>query len=142
MPPASRVSSCLEPVVMEISSERRWCISVAVVKPMGTSLEAGVGRSEWCFAQGGWRIGRIGLPSARILVAFCSEMPFICSRRRRGLSVVSTSKVTVKSAGEMMNERVSNRFHRIITTFNDQSNIPFRKTSNTLGGNISTLYII
>ena len=40
MPPASRVSSCLEPVVMEMSSERRWCISVAVVKPMGTSLEA------------------------------------------------------------------------------------------------------
>ena len=41
MPPARRVSSCLEPVVMDISSERRWCISVAVVKPMGTSLEAG-----------------------------------------------------------------------------------------------------
>ena len=40
MPPASKVSSCLDPVVMEISSERRWCISVAVVKPMGTSLEA------------------------------------------------------------------------------------------------------
>ena len=41
MPPARSVSSCLEPVVMEISSDRRWCISVAVVKPMGTSLEAG-----------------------------------------------------------------------------------------------------
>ena len=41
MPPARRVSSCLEPVVMEMSSERRWCISVAVVKPMGTSLDAG-----------------------------------------------------------------------------------------------------
>ena len=25
---------------MEMSSERRWCISVAVVKPMGTSLDA------------------------------------------------------------------------------------------------------
>lgn len=25
---------------MEMSSERRWCISVAVVKPMGTILEA------------------------------------------------------------------------------------------------------
>lgn len=24
-------------------------------------------------------------PSARILVAFCSEMPLICSRTRRGL---------------------------------------------------------
>ena len=41
MPPARRVSSCLEPVVMEISSERRRCISVAVVKPIGTSLDAG-----------------------------------------------------------------------------------------------------
>ena len=40
MPPARRVSSCLEPVVMEISSERRRCISVAVVKPIGTSLDA------------------------------------------------------------------------------------------------------
>ena len=40
MPPARRVSSCLEPVVIEISSERRRCISVAVVKPIGTSLDA------------------------------------------------------------------------------------------------------
>lgn len=31
---------------MEISSERRRCISVAVVKPMGTSLDAGM-RVRW-----------------------------------------------------------------------------------------------
>ncbi len=47
MPPASRVSSCLEPVVMEMSSERRWCISVAVVKPMGTSFEAAREGISW-----------------------------------------------------------------------------------------------
>ena len=46
MPPARRVSSCLEPVVMEMSSERRRCISVAVVKPMGTSLEAVYGEGS------------------------------------------------------------------------------------------------
>ena len=45
MPPAKSVSSCLEPVVMEMSSERRWCISVAVVKPIGTSLDAGARQS-------------------------------------------------------------------------------------------------
>ena len=41
IPPARSVSSCFEPVVMEMSSLRRWCISVAVVNPMGTSFEAG-----------------------------------------------------------------------------------------------------
>lgn len=55
MPPARRVSSCLEPVVMEISSERRRCISVAVVKPMGTSLEAWGGVSWGGSWRGRWR---------------------------------------------------------------------------------------
>ena len=40
MPPARRVSSCLEPVVMDINSARRSCMSVAVVKPIGTILFA------------------------------------------------------------------------------------------------------
>jgi hypothetical protein len=30
----------LDPVVIEMSSDLRACISVAVVKPMGTSLDA------------------------------------------------------------------------------------------------------
>lgn len=40
IPPAKSVSSCLDPVVIEMSSLRLWCISVAVVKPIGTSFEA------------------------------------------------------------------------------------------------------
>ena len=42
-PPARSVSSCFEPVVMDISSLRRWCISVAVVNPIGTSF-----CTDWC----------------------------------------------------------------------------------------------
>jgi hypothetical protein len=34
------VSRFFDAVVMEMSSLRRWCISVAVVKPIGTSLDA------------------------------------------------------------------------------------------------------
>ena len=81
MPPARRVSSCLEPVVMEMSSERRWCISVAVVKPMGTSLEAGSDINIRLCKE----YYRVVLPSARIFVAFCSEIPLTCSKTRRGL---------------------------------------------------------
>lgn len=40
MPPPRSVSSRLEPVVMEMSSLRRACISVAVVNPIGTNLAA------------------------------------------------------------------------------------------------------
>ncbi len=55
-PPARRVSSCLEPVVMEMSSERRWCISVAVVKPIGTSLDADglTSQRAWTLSWRGW----------------------------------------------------------------------------------------
>lgn len=46
MPPPRRALSWLEPVVMQMSSERRMWNSVAVVKPIGTSLEAAV-RDVW-----------------------------------------------------------------------------------------------
>ena len=54
---------------------------MAVVKPMGTSLDAGG------LLVGG-RSGGVGggVPSARIFVAFCSDMPFICSSTLLGLS--------------------------------------------------------
>ena len=34
-------------------------------------------------------MGKGEVPSARILVAFCSEMPFICSRTLLGLETAS-----------------------------------------------------
>ena len=82
MPPARRVSSCFEPVVIEINSLRRWCISVAVVKPIGTSLEA-FWRDEQLYLH--MRGSFISIPSARILVAFCSDIPLICSSTLLGL---------------------------------------------------------
>lgn len=82
IPPARSVSSCLEPVVMEISSLRRWCISVAVVKPIGTSLLARYHNSRQHSV--GWEVGSGGdgmrfVPSAISLSAFASEMPLIKS---------------------------------------------------------------
>jgi len=46
MPLARSVSRVFKPVVMEINSLRRWCISVAVVNPIGTNLEAEHGLLE------------------------------------------------------------------------------------------------
>ena len=91
MPPARRVSRFLEPVVIEISSERRWCISVAVVKPMGTSLFAW--RGQFVLVMRGLNVPRaeiksrfrVCVPSNRNLVALASEIPFTCSRLRLGV---------------------------------------------------------
>lgn len=97
MPPASSVSSCLDPVVIEISSLRRWCISVAVVKPMGTSLDA----------------------SASSFEAFCSEIPLICSSARRGLQLVSCGVTHLAH----FDSRVSNGFDSVEATFNNEFNV-------------------
>ena len=40
IPPPRRASSCFDPVVTHINSERRIWNSVAVVNPIGTSLDA------------------------------------------------------------------------------------------------------
>lgn len=73
MPPPRRESSCFEPVVMQMSSERRMWNSVAVVKPIGTSLDADV------------RHGREEIPSAMILSALASEIPLTVIICRFGL---------------------------------------------------------
>ena len=43
----------------------------------------------WSVKLGGSGGVRGGVPSARIFVAFCSDMPFICSSTLRGLSRIS-----------------------------------------------------
>jgi hypothetical protein len=107
IPPASRVSSCFDPVVIEMSSLRRWCISVAVVKPIGTSLDA----------------------SASSFEAFCSDIPLICSSARRGLYIVSIAGFPSVAC---FDSRVCNRFDSVKTTFDDKLNISCSKTVHSL----------
>ncbi|TBU45120.1 hypothetical protein BD309DRAFT_956983, partial [Dichomitus squalens] len=65
MPPPRRASRFFEPVVMCTSSARRACTSVALWKPRGMIFKAS---------------GREAAPSAKILSAFCSEMPLMAIR--------------------------------------------------------------
>lgn len=123
MPPASNVSNCLEPVVIDISSLRRECISVAVVNPMGTSREAI--RISWVRGPSLCQ----HLPSVRILVAFCSEIPLICSSTLFGLRYVRHSGIhaAVKSY-----ERICHRFNSVESTINDQLDVSSCKSIDTL----------
>ena len=88
MPPARRVSRVFEPVVMEINSLRRWCISVAVVNPIGTNLEA-----EHSLLDYGSYIGINDqcLPSAISLSALASDIPLITSKALFGVYATAST---------------------------------------------------
>lgn len=72
---------------------RGWCKGARLVNVL---------RGKW--VDGGE--GEERVPSARILVAFCSEMPFICSSTLRGLSFALVGFLSLqeilKRAGSMM----------------------------------------
>ena len=68
IPPPRRALSCFDPVSRQMSSERRMWNSVAVVKPMGTSLEAGA-LAAGC--EGGYE------PSCITRSALASDMPLM-----------------------------------------------------------------
>jgi hypothetical protein len=99
MPPPRRALSWLEPVVMQMSSERRMWNSVAVVKPIGTSLEATVNDVCAC-----------GIPSQIIFSAFASEMPLISWICRFGLHV---------RGRELGSRRVGDSFDSMIASFEE-----------------------
>ncbi|KAH3668955.1 hypothetical protein OGAPHI_002710 [Ogataea philodendri] len=67
-PPPRSVSSCLDPVVRQISSDLLWWNSVAVVNPRGTSLDASINNlsafnSEIPFTVTIWRFGVYAIDS-------------------------------------------------------------------------------
>lgn len=118
MPPARRVSSCFEPVVMEMSSLRRWCISVAVVKPMGTSLVA----------------------SAMSLSALASEMPLIVRRARLGLcETLAKTSTDIGGWGESV--RICNCFYGVVTGFDNGFDVA-GTDAIALGGCVSMAAVI
>ena len=110
---------------MEMSSERRACISVAVVKPMGTSLEA-----EWLLARSMLRKrDQIRAPSVRILVAFCSDMPLMVSSIFFGLQ---TSQHRYRLEMCTVNVRICHRLDRIEPAIYEELNVSFRESSYAL----------
>ena len=96
---------------MQISSERRIWNSVAVVKPIGTSLDATVNS-----------ILGIKVPSAMILSAFVSEMPLIVIICRFGLNQIKYSR----------DIRISYTFDGVVSCFEEFLDIPCRYASTSL----------
>lgn len=61
------------------------------------------------------------MPSANILVAFCSDMPFICSNTLRGLSSSSNVALTHLAKSHL---RICNRLNSIETSIYHELYIP------------------
>jgi len=62
------------------------------------------------------------MPSFKILDAFCSETPLICSRVRRGLAIVSHYQLQISE----ITLRVCDRLNRVVTTVDEELNISCR----------------
>jgi hypothetical protein len=69
-----------------------------------------------------------GLPSVRILVAFCSEIPLICSSIRFGLIRLSILQPIV----DAVHSRISYGLDCMQPTIKDQLNISFGEPIDTL----------
>lgn len=122
MPPARRVSNCFEPVVIDMSSLRRECISVAVVKPMGTSFEAAIGQSHGLYG------GSLAYPPPVISMPFVLIFPLFV-RELVGACVLSE---TYSTSPESRDSRIGNGFHGVKTPFNHKLDISCSETVDAL----------
>lgn len=79
--------------------------------------------------------GAVGGPSANILVAFCSEMPLICSSTLRGLCHLSRILCYIISCVDV---RICHRLNSIESSINYKLDISGRQTGDTLSTPVST----
>lgn len=76
--------------------------------------------------------GSACVPSASILVAFCSDIPLICSRFRLGLWCVSNGVGLRRAIMLDDRSRISHRLDGVEARIDDKLDIPSRQTGDAL----------